>query len=485
MLSTGNSSSFRASATRPEETTRIDGDVSFLSRSMVAPRPRSAVPPLQPRVGEKRKRRDTLNATRQDPRGGKFPYPIPPNLSHLCIYTSLEKRPLLPAPLLASNQIRQTQSSSSGSSTSPVGLFSEGSNTSTEPATSDQGPSQSSQATEPAATPSLCSDNDPEKDDEHDRSPSTPPLILPSRSMYRFRGTGIPVTPSERSRSIILNRSLLLKPQEVEVQQERESEPQQEQEQEETQEETHHNDDDHPADYEDSFVPIHPVTPEDPADHSPQSTVFKKRLPVSPLPAKTLRKPHPPNRRRSTPHPKKLSLPPTDHADDDEEVLSPPPVLSFLTPPAAISTPGLVPQNHPPNSKAVMDTPDIFNGPPKQSQPRNTRPAPPPRSRIPVPSSRLQHKKSSSSELNKSLSSKKRMSLGEELWIAQQSDELSGEEEEEEDLHHGLYVGTGTRSKKEGFLAHGGAGGIPVFMGAGYVDGTEDEERQLEDDLNN
>ncbi|KAJ8487615.1 hypothetical protein ONZ45_g14270 [Pleurotus djamor] len=40
------------------------------------------------------------------------------------------------------------------------------------------------------------------------------------------------------------------------------------------------------------------------------------------------------------------------------------------------------------------------------------------------------------------------------------------------DFESGIYVGVGTRSKTTGYLAHGGAGGIPVFMGEGYVDGA-------------
>jgi len=66
------------------------------------------------------------------------------------------------------------------------------------------------------------------------------------------------------------------------------------------------------------------------------------------------------------------------------------------------------------------------------------------------------------------------VSLGEELWIAQQSDEVYGDESDKEDL----FVGTGTRNKNEGFLAHGGAGGSPVFMGIGYVE--REVERSLE-----
>jgi hypothetical protein len=53
---------------------------------------------------------------------------------------------------------------------------------------------------------------------------------------------------------------------------------------------------------------------------------------------------------------------------------------------------------------------------------------------------------------------------------------------EEPDLDSGTFVGVGTRSKKKGFLAHGGAGGVPVFMGDGYVDGVEvgDDEREVD-----
>ncbi|KAF9471664.1 hypothetical protein BDN70DRAFT_551191 [Pholiota conissans] len=67
--------------------------------------------------------------------------------------------------------------------------------------------------------------------------------------------------------------------------------------------------------------------------------------------------------------------------------------------------------------------------------------------------------------------------------VAQQdADEVpyqqEGGGEEEEDLDSGVLVGVGTRSKRRGFLAHGGAGGPPVFMGVGYVEGAEEDEEQ-------
>lgn len=54
------------------------------------------------------------------------------------------------------------------------------------------------------------------------------------------------------------------------------------------------------------------------------------------------------------------------------------------------------------------------------------------------------------------------------------------EEDDEDDLDSGVLVGVGTRSKTRGFLARGGAGGPPVFMGVGYVEGTEDDEEEDE-----
>lgn len=39
-----------------------------------------------------------------------------------------------------------------------------------------------------------------------------------------------------------------------------------------------------------------------------------------------------------------------------------------------------------------------------------------------------------------------------------------------------LFTGVGTRSKGHGFLAHGGAGGAPVFMDVGHIEGAEEED---------
>lgn len=62
--------------------------------------------------------------------------------------------------------------------------------------------------------------------------------------------------------------------------------------------------------------------------------------------------------------------------------------------------------------------------------------------------------------------------MGEELWIAQRSDEVDVGGGIDDD---GFYVGSGTRDRIHGFLAHGGAGGMPVFIGGDSVEGAEEE----------
>ncbi|EMD33473.1 hypothetical protein CERSUDRAFT_87319 [Gelatoporia subvermispora B] len=71
---------------------------------------------------------------------------------------------------------------------------------------------------------------------------------------------------------------------------------------------------------------------------------------------------------------------------------------------------------------------------------------------------------------------------GDALW-AEPEDTVDGVHAEEE---NGELVGVGTKSKKAGFLAGGGASGIPVFMGVGYVRGAEDsrEDRRQQNNTN-
>ena len=46
------------------------------------------------------------------------------------------------------------------------------------------------------------------------------------------------------------------------------------------------------------------------------------------------------------------------------------------------------------------------------------------------------------------------------------------------ELENGTLTTVGSRLRKDGFIAHGGAGGIPIVMGPGNVDGLEDDEDQ-------
>jgi len=70
--------------------------------------------------------------------------------------------------------------------------------------------------------------------------------------------------------------------------------------------------------------------------------------------------------------------------------------------------------------------------------------------------------------------SRRPQSLQEELGKA--TAELRHELDGEDDLDNGVFIGVGTMSRRRGFLAHGGAGGAPVFMGVGYVEGVEEDQ---------
>jgi len=56
----------------------------------------------------------------------------------------------------------------------------------------------------------------------------------------------------------------------------------------------------------------------------------------------------------------------------------------------------------------------------------------------------------------------------------------SEEERAVNELESGTLIGVGQKSKELGFLAHGGAGGDPVFMGVGYIEGAVDENQPKE-----
>jgi hypothetical protein len=68
-------------------------------------------------------------------------------------------------------------------------------------------------------------------------------------------------------------------------------------------------------------------------------------------------------------------------------------------------------------------------------------------------------------------------SLGDELFNRTLDEELISALDHESEV----LIGVGTRSKERGFLRGGGAGGPPVLMGVGYVDGAIEDDLDLLD----
>ena len=176
--------------------------------------------------------------------------------------------------------------------------------------------------------------------------------------------------------------------------------------------------------------PLHrPVTP----SHL-QGNMFRKRPPMSPLPVPTPRKPPAPARakgkkyiptpertkRGATPKPKGLFFLDEDDDDDDEEEA------------------------------------DELALPPRLQWKRETKPT--------------AARDANVDRMTNVKPSKRRLTLDEELARARSSDRLA-----ELEVESGELIGTGTGSARRGFLAGGGAGGAPVFMGVGYVRGAEDD----------
>lgn len=199
--------------------------------------------------------------------------------------------------------------------------------------------------------------------------------------------------------------------------------------------------------------------------------VFSKRPPASPLPAASPRKARPPARTTRTMPPP----PPRVPDDEEEDPLS----LRFTSPeiePVAI---------------VATTAPRRSNGSARRRG-NQTRAEGSAALRGESVTSASAASHSSSRQPNSG--GKRRQTLDEELRHARKRSIMSEadgeeeedgdeEEEEEEDLDSGILVGVGTRSKTRGFLAHGGAGGAPVFMGEGYIEGVDldDQEDVIEE----
>jgi len=182
-----------------------------------------------------------------------------------------------------------------------------------------------------------------------------------------------------------------------------------------------------------------------------ESELFSKRPPTSPMLLDTPRKPRPPARPLGRVTPKSTTARSRSKSRQDEgrEEDDDPLALSFSSPDGVIALPSL-------QSKKLAAA---NGGKKKRRSP----------SRDPTPDTASVRDGSTNP-------ARRRPTLDEELRGAHTRSLLREDDDEDVDLDSGTLVGVGTRSKKKGFLAHGGAGGVPVFMGDGYVDGVEAEE---------
>lgn len=183
------------------------------------------------------------------------------------------------------------------------------------------------------------------------------------------------------------------------------------------------------------------------------SELFKKRPPTSPIPIPTPRRPSAPARTKRGATPKPKSLPSLESDVDDEDGApsqsAPVPFLSLIP----------LPKTKPTKTRAKPTL--AGKGRPRAAlQEQNS------------------HSCNSSGLGSSSQNRRKkarRQTLDEELRAAEArssdvdecNDELDLEEMEDD-----VFIATGTKSKRKGFLAHGGGGGAPVVMGMGYVDGV-------------
>ncbi|KIJ11988.1 hypothetical protein PAXINDRAFT_101444 [Paxillus involutus ATCC 200175] len=186
------------------------------------------------------------------------------------------------------------------------------------------------------------------------------------------------------------------------------------------------------------------------------SDLFKKRPPTSPIPIPSPRKPKAPARTKRGATPKPKSAPPPTSDEDDENGARPPPTpVPFLS---------LIPVSRSKtktkrNSTASGRTRALSTSSEQKPSNSSIRSAP-------------------GSQPKPKQAHKRRPTLDEELRTAeartsdidQGDDELRPEQGDDD-----VFVGTGTRSKRKGFLAHGGGGGVPMFMGMGYVQGAVED----------
>lgn len=271
-----------------------------------------------------------------------------------------------------------------------------------------------------ATTPSLCSDNDLEndnKDVEDDGMPSTPPISAPTppfRTAFRFKENGIPVEDDNRRMSIsrrMEDRSVI------------------DMEEEEGGESMAPPPPPPPPPPPAPPLPAAPSQPQPSASRARQPTdLFASRPPSSPLPASPLR-PRAPARARTVSMQRRRLGASDEEEDLDVELEEREGARRVPVCPSRIPRMKIGSGRH----GTGQARGDVEEGEVSQGSVEST------------------------SLPGRTRKGKRRVTLDEELQAAW-----------DEDGESGVLVGVGM-SKRRGFLAHGGAGGVPVFMGEGYV----------------
>jgi hypothetical protein len=189
-----------------------------------------------------------------------------------------------------------------------------------------------------------------------------------------------------------------------------------------------------------------------------ENELFSKRLPTSPMLLDTPRKPRPPARPlgRATPKSSSNSNSKSCQQEDDDPLS-----LSFSSPDVVALSP-------------LREKDAVTSKGSGKKKKRST-----PAGEIPREPNDSASAPASAQSGSAKLS-RRRVTLDEEMRDARARSIFRDDQDLQflDDL-----VGVGTRSKKRGFLAHGGAGGLPVFMGDGYVEGMEGSDSEVSDEV--
>ncbi|KAK7691110.1 hypothetical protein QCA50_006213 [Cerrena zonata] len=216
-------------------------------------------------------------------------------------------------------------------------------------------------------------------------------------------------------------------------------------------------------------VPIQQPQPVSASKRNP----FSKRIPSSPLPSATPKKPVGPARQRARTASQQKALAAQAAESDDEVVVpvSPTKVRKTTAKPIVFKFQPLAGPSRIPRKQDKKDGSQSRESSRQISRPsstaslRNTstasQPVPEPSRPSSVPTTQhVQRRRTLDEELRRA---------GDRLW--QEADD----EAEDDDLESGILVAVGTK-KRKGFLAKGGSAGTPVYMGSGYVQGAEDDD---------